>query len=246
MTYDESNRVFSAAETGRSYRGHCVANCKPLLLLTLLVLSGALLQAQRAEVHGGNVYYTDAQGRKKQVTRSGVDHDAALSPDGKAIVFVRDTIEPARFEEPANDHPTQRQIWRASTEGAGGATLVFSQPVILKDWSEYVSFSAPRLSLDNRSVYFLIPQYVTEGGLIRLDLKTKQTLLLTSALTFWVAGPGSFEGDLVVQKRKPLDGGFTRYYWLVTPDGRELGLVGESERDVREFLASPRRALREQ
>jgi hypothetical protein len=214
------------------------------VVFVLFVLSAVLLQAQRVEVRSGNVYYTDAYGTRTQVTSSGADRDAALSPDGKTIVFVRDTSERARFEEPANDHPAQRQIWTASTEGTDGEKLVFSQPVVLKDWSEFVSSSGPRLSPDNRFVYFLIPHYVTENGLIRLDLKTKQTLLLTEALTFWVIGSGQFEGDLVVQIRKPLDGGFSQYYWLIEPDGRELGFVGESEPEVREFLANPRRVLR--
>jgi hypothetical protein len=114
----------------------------------------------------------------------------------------------------------------------------------LKDWSEYVSFSAPRLSPDNRFVYFSIPLSATEGGLIQLDINTKQTLLLTSALTYRVIGTGPFEGDLVVQVKKPLDDGFSRYYWLISPEGRELGLVGESELEVQEFLANPKRVLR--
>jgi hypothetical protein len=222
---------------------HSYRKVSRLPLLVFLVFSGTLLNAEQAEVRGGNVYYTDGGGHTIQVTTSGLDHDAALSPDGKTIIFVRDTSEPARFDEPANDRPTQRQIWTVGTEGTAGPRLVFSQPVVLKDWSEYVSFSAPRLSPDNRFVYLLIPLSVTEGGLIRLDLKTKQTLLLTSALTFEVVGPGTFEGDLVVQIRKPLDGGFSRYYWLITPEGRELGLVAESEREVREFLANRRRVI---
>lgn len=224
--------------------GSCKASCVPLLIFMLLVFSGALLQAQQVEARGGSVYYTDASGHTVQVTSSGMDHDAALSPDGKTVVFVRDTPKPARFEEPANDHPTQRQIWIASTEGTESASLVFSQPVVLKDWSEYVSFSSPKLSPDNRFVYFLIPLFVTESGLIRLDMKTKQTLLVADALAFWVVGHGSFEGDLVVQIRKPLDGGFSRYYWLITPEGRELGIVGESELEAREFLSNLRRVLR--
>jgi len=224
--------------------GYCKASVRPLLVLVLLLSSEALLQSQQVEVRGGNVYYTDARGHTIRVTGSGVDHDAALSPDGRTIVFVRDTSVPARFEEPANDHPTQRQIWIASTNGSDAPRLVFSQTVVLKDWSEYVSFSAPTLSPDNRFVYFSIPLSATEGGLIQLDINTKQTLLLTSALTYWVIGTGPFEGDLVVQVKKPLDDGFSRYYWLISPEGRELGLVGESELEVQEFLANPRRVLR--
>jgi hypothetical protein len=212
-----------------------------LLPLTLLC-APAVIHAQHAEIRNGNVYYADRSGNSRQITSTGADLDARLSFDGKLIIFVRLTRVRATFEEPQDPDPFQREIWLVRPDGTD-AKVVFSGPLRLKDGSEYVSFAAPKLAPGNRYAYFWVPMYVTESGLIRLDLSTKETILITTGLRFEIVGSGPYAGDLVVQMLKPVGDGFSRFFWLLTPAGTELGFVGESETDFQTFLHNPNRKV---
>jgi hypothetical protein len=44
--------------------------------------------------------------------------------------------------------------------------------------------------------------------------------------------------------RKSVSDGVSNFFWLITPDGKELGFVGQSEEEAQEFLRDPNRKLR--
>jgi hypothetical protein len=213
-------------------------------LTAILFFQGLLLCAQRVETRNGDVYYTDAHGKSRQITSGGIDYDPSLSFDGRTVIFVRRTLIPARFEEPANDQPTKTQIWVATIDGSRQPEMIFAGPVTLKDYSEYVTFHVPKLAPDNRHAFFSIDLAVTEGGLVRLDLKTKDTALISPALGFDFIAAGRYAGDLVVQMRTSVRDGLSPFFWLLTPDGKDLGFVGQSEEEAQEFLRDPNRKLR--
>jgi hypothetical protein len=123
-----------------------------------------------------------------------MDYDPSLSFDGRTGIFVRRTLIPARFEEPANDHPTKTQIWVATIDGNRQPELVFAGPVILEDYSEYVMFHLPRLAPDNRHAFFVIDLGVVEGGTVRLDLKMKDTVFISPGGGYVIAA-GRYAGD---------------------------------------------------
>jgi hypothetical protein len=70
-----------------------------------------------------------------------MDCDPSLSFDGRTVIFVRRTLIPARFEEPANDQPPKTQIWVAKIDGNKGPEMVFAGPVILEDELGFVGQS---------------------------------------------------------------------------------------------------------
>jgi len=219
-----------------------------ICLFPLVFCQGVLLEAQHVDIRDGNLYYADARGNSKQITSSGMDLDPSLSFDGKTVIFVRRTLVPARFEEPTDPQPKQRQIWVAKVGGPSDPEIVLGGPVVLKDFSEYVSFASPKLSPDNRYAYFRIPVGVTESGLVRVDLRTKVTSLVCYGTGYDIVPSGKYAGDLVVQMRKSLGdavpgGGFSAFFWLLTPEGKELGFVGESDEDAQRFLRSRNRSL---
>jgi hypothetical protein len=211
--------------------------------VAILLLQGLSLWAQKVETRQGNVYYTDAEGKARQITAGGMDVDPSLSIDGKMIIFIRRTLIPARWEEPTDLHPNKTQIWVADVAGTKEPEMVFAGPLVVKGGSEYVTFAAPKLAPDSRQAFFGFPFAVDEGGLARLDLKTKDATMISSALNFYVIGSGSYTGDVVIQMLKLVGDGFSRFFWLITPDGKELGFVGESEEDAQKFLRNPNRML---
>jgi hypothetical protein len=172
-----------------------------------------------------------------------MDYDPSLSTDGKTVIFVRRTLMPAGFEEPANPNPVNTQIWMANIDGTGKAKMVFAGPIILKGGSEYATFSKPRIAPDKRHAYFLIDLAVVETGLVRLDLASSQAEFVTAALDYYLIVRGRYVNDLVVQKRKLVEFGVTTFFWLFTPEGKELGFVGESAEEAQEFLRNPDRVL---
>ena len=176
------------------------------LLLFLSIGSGFSVAGQAVRAQSGDIYYTDATGSVRQLTSGGTDSDPALSFDGKKIVFIRRTSIPADVEEPTDPHPVRTEIWIADLVSGERPQRVFRGPVVV-DHSSYATFSEPRLTPDNRHVYFLINYAVVEFGLVRLDLESGQARMISGALGWYIVGSGKYAGDLVVQKRKTYAGG---------------------------------------
>ena len=212
------------------------------LRLLSLLCSALSIWGQNVDVRAGNIFYTDAAGTSRQITFSGIDAGPTLSFDGKQIIFVRQTSTPAGFEEPTDLHPMRTQIWIADVNGAN-PKMVFGGPVVVGK-SRYATFSEPRLAPDNNRAYFLIHYAVVQFGLVRLDLNTGKVRMISGSLDWEIVGTGRYAGDLVVQKRKAYPGGFSNSFWLISPDGIELGYVGPSDKEAKEFLKNPNRSVR--
>jgi len=210
------------------------------LAATALVWPANSTSAARVDAREGNIYYIGANGHARQITMAGTDSDPSLSPDGRQVVFVRKTSSPAGFAEPTDLHPMQTEIRIADVAGTGGSHLVFGRPVVLHN-AEYATFSEPRLAPGNRYVYFLIHYSVVEFGLVRLNLASGKASMISGALDWYVVDAGRYSGDLVVQKRKTYPEGSNALYWLISPNGKKLGYVGESRKEVEEFLSNPKR-----
>src|SRR5689334_11880147 len=85
------------------------------------------LAAQGVDVRAGNVYFRGDFGKEKQLTASGQDTEATLSPDGRLVAFVRKT--PNRQVEAGTGQVPANEIWTIRTDGtnltriaAGGDT----------------------------------------------------------------------------------------------------------------------------
>jgi len=91
----------------------CLFACVPVALI-----------AQHAEIRGKNVVFVDVAGIEHQLTQSGRDADASLSPDQNTIVFARQV-----WGETADTHVpqvTESEIWMVSTDGTSEVRRVFS------------------------------------------------------------------------------------------------------------------------
>ena len=212
-------------------------------VVALSVVWGAALWAEQVSLHDGNIYYVDDGGGVRQLTSAGMDSDPSISPDGRTVVFIRRTTTPAGFTEPTDPHPTRTQVCLLSVTGAANMKVVYDGAVAVGQ-HRYATFSEPHMAPDNRHVYFLIHLAVVEFGLVKLDLADGQVRMISEALDWHLITSGRYAGDLVVQKRKTHPDGINLSYWLLSEDGKELGYVGQSEREALAFLDNPERKIK--
>ncbi|MDO9212839.1 MAG: DPP IV N-terminal domain-containing protein [Methylococcales bacterium] len=183
------------------------------LLLTCICLSSIAYAAQVSEKQG-NIYYDN-----QQLTSSGKDSMAALSPDGKQVVFVRDDA-----------------LWLMDVTGNNAHAIVVSaeNDDVKQNLTE---LNNPRFSLDSKAVYFLSAAWVTSNAVHVVDLATHKQHFVTDGNSLELIPTGKYRGYLIVSKHKYHQGGGSyEDFWLVSPKGKAIKSLGEEEERVNAFL----------
>lgn len=209
----------------------------------LAICVAVLAPGQSVETKSGNIFFTSRRGDIRQLTFSGMDSDPRLSINENKVIFVRKTTIPAGFVEPTDMHPTRTQICIVSSSGNDNPRVIYDGIIIIGK-TRYTTFYEPALTVDERGVYLLIHYSVVEFGLVKLDLARGHARMISRALDWHFVISGNYAGCLVVQKRKTYPDGISTLFWLLSPDGKEIGYVGQSEAEAQEFLKNPKREIR--
>jgi Tol biopolymer transport system component len=183
------------------------------LLLTFICLSSIAYAAQVTEKQG-NIYYDN-----QQLTSSGKDSMAVLSPDDKQVVFVRDDA-----------------LWLMDvTSNNAHAIVVSAENENVKQ--HLTELNNPRFSLDGKAVYFLSAAWVTSNAVHVVDLATHKQHFVTDGNSLELVPTGKYKGYLIVSKHKYHKGGGSyEDFWLVSPKGKAIKSLGEEEERVNAFL----------
>lgn len=204
-----------------------------------LVLGGTAFAVSSHEVKevDGNLFLVEKTGLAHQVTASGRDYEPSLSPDGSMIIFVRLTHEISDPNSPSAGALTRAsQLWMVDLRGDRTPRLLLDNPVIIND-RRFYAFHAPKLSPKNHTAYFLVDFAATTSAIIRLDVVNNKKQFIATALQFCVIATGKYKGYLVAQEHKAkLAPGYYDWFWLLTPDGKEVDVVGMDKNDVDLFL----------
>lgn len=196
----------------------------PLLVLALLAIVPTSPAAQSVTVEGGNIVYTAPGAPPRRLTRSGDDSDAALSPDGRWVVFVREAEQPRVYRPNAPTH----DLYRIAVDGSGLTHLLSGRPDTVPERS-LAMLSSPAFSPDGRTVYFMAAGWATSGAVHALDVATGRTRFVAPGNALRVVPAGEYAGHLAVQQHRYfLGGGAYDWYWLLTPEGKEVGAIGET------------------
>jgi hypothetical protein len=214
-----------------SIRYPCDARVRIGLAVTLSLIVVPTTRAQRVEARDGSIYLIDGGGKEKTLTNSGKDAEPVLSTKGDQVAYVR-----SYTSKEASSEGVVSEI-RVHNVVTGHDQTVLRGPVLIEG-EKYFGFGSPRFSPDARKLYFLFNWSVTTHGLASLDLASHDVKFLMPAVDFpAVVLSGKYKGDLVVLQRRPkLSLGSYYLYYLFTPDGREVGVVGDKEFDVGIFL----------
>jgi Tol biopolymer transport system component len=195
-----------------------------LLLLSMMSLSisyaGQLLENQ------GNIFYQEGQ-EKTQLTTSGRDSQAVLSPDGKQVVFVRAAVE---ADNPADE------LWLMDISGNNAHAIVLSQNDA--DMKQHLSeLNNPLFALNGKAVYFLSAAWATSNAVHVLDLSTNKQHFVTDGNSVDIVPSGKYKSYLIVSKHKYHKGGGSyEDFWLVSPKGKAIKSLGEEQAQVNAFI----------
>ncbi len=101
------------------------------------------------------------------------------------------------------------------------------------------AFASPSYSPDGNQAYFLADFAATTQMLLRHEVSSGMTSVVTTALRYWVVYAGRYLGNLVVQQRRvTLSGSYYTYYWMFSPQGDEIDLVARNESELNAFFAN--------
>jgi len=182
--------------------------------------------AQSVRIERGNVVYVAAGGAPRRLTSMGLDSFAVLSPDGGTVAFVRRT--PGVEVDAASGPAEATELWIVRTDGTGARRLVRGWGA--EDMERMLAgFTHPAFSPDGGRVYFLSSAWVTSGAVHVVDLATGAERYVCPGNSLEVVPRGEYAGHLVVSQHRYFVGGSGSYdwLWLVTPDGRDVGPIGE-------------------
>lgn len=195
-------------------------------LIILTLATGTTRAGDRVQSTDGRIVIEDSAGHRTAITDTGLDSDPWLSPDGRTVVFIRQSPD-----------DMFRTAVYAIALPSRTIRLLYAGPARYEG-RESVYFGRPELNDSGDTLFLLSKEHATEGALIAIDLASSQVRLISDDVVGYdvVACP-AYRGDLILLKRA-LD--ILRHpyhlYWLYSPSGDELQLAGPEGLDLERLL----------
>lgn len=203
------------------------------LVLCLLLAAVPPARAQKVEADKkGRLFFTSAAGRRSLIPVEGKSSDASLDPAKRRVVFVRAT--PGKTISTGSGDDEATELCLIDPDGKNLSVLVRG-----KDNEEVskvlAGFQTPQFSPDGKTVYFVSAAWATSGSVQAYELATKAVRFVCAGSVLEVVPNGEHAGNLLVQQHRYfLGGGSYDWFWLMGPDGKEIGVVGETIENFRD------------
>ena len=197
----------------------------------------------RVTVEAGNVFIIK-DGARRQLTRSGRDFDAALSPDGRYVVFTRgDGTPPPDDPSECRTGASADQLRRIDVDG-GNERLLLAAHNGAKPPQQLCRFEEKQFSSDGRRLLFLSPGWTTSAALHVYDFASQAVHFVAPANAAIVLNfcTGKYRDALILnQHRYFLGGGSYDWYWLFDASGaKEIGPVADDNAKREEVVEKAR------
>lgn len=196
--------------------------------LFLVILSAAFalpVLGQSVSVKDGNVQFTNKAGQTTALTSSGRDSGPVLAPDGKWVAFVR-KVDGKKIAT-ASDEVDPTELWQVRTDGKE-ATLLLKCREFQKPESVIAAFETLQFSTNGKLVYFVTPAWTTSGAVHVVDTTNRKERYVLPGNNVKIVPSGEFKDCLLVQQHRYfIGGGSYDWFWLMRPDGKEVGPVGD-------------------
>src|SRR4051794_25449412 len=189
--------------------------------------------AQTVSVKDGNIQFTDKSGKTAALTSSGRDSNPILAPDGKWVAFVR-KVDGKKIVT-GSDEVEPTELWQVRVDGKEPSLLVKCRDSE-KVESVIGAFENLQFSTDGKLLYFVTPAWATSGAVHAVDTTNRKERYLFPGSDLKVVPSGEYKDCLLTQQHRYfVGGGSYDWFWLLRPDGKEVGPVGE---DTSNFEAS--------
>jgi hypothetical protein len=218
--YKKSAKIFNLGIAVRRYR--------QMKKFSLVILSAALalpVLGQSVSVTDGNVQFANKAGQTTALTSSGRDSGPVLAPDGKWVVFVRKAD--GKKIATGSDEVDPTELWQVRIDGKEAALLVKCHES-QKPESVIAAFENLAFSTNGKLVYFVTPAWATSGAVHVVDTTNRKERYVLAGNDLKVVPSGEYKDCLLVQQHRYfVGGGSYDWFWLMRPDGKEVGPVGE-------------------
>ena len=215
-------------------------------LLCFLLFSCAAAEAA-VQIKDRNIFYEN-KGKTKRITSAGRDEAAKLNPAREWIYFVRDVEGKwvgERYFPPKGvknkDRILKQELWRVKTDGTCAKMLFRSERASIDGPDPDCAIATVgniQFSPSGDKVYFETSEWVASAGLHVMNAEGSHERLLGggNGTRILISASGSdkgknndnYQGYIVTnQHRYWLFGGSYDWYWLFTPDFKEVGALGE-------------------
>lgn len=201
----------------------------------------------------GRIYAYQGNRIPVKLTNSGKDRNPILSPDEKLVAFIRKSedeaylaVEGADYVEPGGH--LGDQIWIVNVDDKKARMIVKDRIPEAVDGTgktihEVVAFiydESFQFSPDGKKIYFETSAWTTSNAIHSVNIDGSDEKFVTSGNTLKIIDRGGYKGYLITSKHKYyVAGGSYDWYWLVSPDGEEIGPLGDDLDFVNmEFLYS--------
>jgi hypothetical protein len=206
---------------------------KRLLLVAIGLGVSVCAFAQTVSVKNGNIQFTDKSGKMTALTSSGRDSNPLLAPDSKWVAFVR-KVEGKKIAT-GSDEVDPTELWQVRVDGKEPTMLVRCRES-QKMESLIGGFETLQFSPDGKLLYFMTPAWATSGAVHVVDTTNRKERYLFPGNNLKLVPSGEYKGCLLVQQHRYfVGGGSYDWFWLLRPDGKEVGPVGE---DTENFEAT--------
>lgn len=202
-----------------------------LLVTASLLVSSLSLHAQSVAEENGSIFFTGTDGVRKQLTDGGRDSAPVLAPDGKQVAFIRGT--PGKTIATGAGDNEATELWLIGIDGSKPTLLIQGRDA--QDVKQVIAgIGGADFSPDGKLLYFVCSAWATSGAVHVIDLATKKERFFTDGSSLEVVANGEYKGCLLIQKHRYfIGGGSYDWYWLLKPDGSEVGPVGEDTDNFR-------------
>lgn len=220
---------------------------KHLVFLILISLVSKFVFAQEVYTKKNNIYYRSKDGNSIQLTHKGYNRYPVLSPDGELVAFLRKSEreaflaagEPGDFSNKIN--LLADQIWIVTTDGKKEWLVCKDRtPIEVKtnDNTKKLKRTIAHIrdlefSPNSKKLYFASIAWVTSDAIHSVNIDGTNEQFISSGGLFQIISKGGYKGYLITRKHKYfITGGSYDWLWLLTPEGKEVGPLGNFKEDI--------------
>ena len=206
-------------------------------------------ESQKVFAENGSIFYSLDGKNKIRLTKGPKDSTPAISPDGKKVVFLRKSEKeaylavgsPEDYLQSGPDGILADQVWIVDIDGKNEKILVRDRNPDEKGYKEWkgedviahIDDPSLQFSTDGKKIYFISSAWVTSGALHSVNIDGTKEHFIAPANYLKVIPDGEYKGNLLIQQHRYfLKGGSYDWYYVFTPEGKEVGPLAESLEDI--------------